>query len=34
MLLLISLEEMRCIPEHILCKMYVMKIWEGMVRNS
>ena len=31
MLLPISLEEMRCAPENVLCKMYVMKIWEGMV---
>ena len=31
MLLLFSLEKMGCAPETILCKMYVMKIWEGMV---
>ena len=28
------LEEMKCVPEDILFKMYVMKIWEGMVQNS
>ena len=34
MLLLILLEEVRCIPEIILCELYVVKFWEGMVRNS
>ena len=34
MLLPIPLEEMRCIPENILWKMFVMKIWEGMVQIS
>ena len=32
MLLLISLEEMRCVPENMLCKkIYVMKILEGIM---
>ena len=30
-LLLIPLEEVRCIPENILCELYVVKFWEGMV---
>ena len=28
------LEEVRWIPEHILCELYVAKFWEGMVQNS
>ena len=31
MLLPIVLEEVRCIAENILCELYVVKIWEGMV---
>ena len=31
MLLLILLEDVRCIPENILCELYVVKVWEGMV---
>ena len=31
MLLLIALEEVRCIPEKIFCELYVVKLWEGMV---
>ena len=31
MLLLIVLEEVRCIPEMIFCELYVVKVWEGMV---
>ena len=34
MLLLTLLEEVRCIPEPLLCELYVVKVWEGMVRNS
>ena len=34
MLLLILLEEVRCIPETIVCELYVVKVWEGMVQNS
>ena len=30
----ILLEEVRCIPENILCELYVVKVWEGMVQNS
>ena len=26
-----SLEEVSCIPENILCEVYVVKIWEGIV---
>ena len=33
-LLPILLEEVRCIPDNIFCKLYVVKVWEGMVRNS
>ena len=33
-LLSIPLEEMRYIPEPILCELYVVKFWEGMVQNS
>ena len=29
-LLLIPLEEVRDIPETILCEMYVVKFWKGM----
>ena len=25
------LEEVSCIPENILCEVYVVKFWEGMV---
>ena len=28
------LEEVRYIPETILCELYVVKVWEGMVQNS
>ena len=28
------LEEVSCIPENILCEVYVVKLWEGMVLNS
>ena len=28
------LEEVSCIPHTILCEVYVVKVWEGMVRNS
>ena len=31
MLLLIFLEEVRCIPETIFCELDVVKVWEGMV---
>ena len=31
MLLPTLLEEVRCIPEPILCELYVVKGWEGMV---
>ena len=34
MLLPILLVEARCIPENILCELYVVKVWEGMVQNS
>ena len=30
-LLMILLEEVRCIPENIFCKLYVIKFWEQMV---
>ena len=30
----ILLEEVRCIPENILCELYVVNVWEGMVQNS
>ena len=33
-LLPILLEEVRCIPENLLCELYVVKVWEGMVQNS
>ena len=28
------LEEVSCIPENLLCEVYVVKLWEGMVQNS
>ena len=28
------LEEVSCILENILCEVYVVKVWEGMVQNS
>ena len=31
MLLPILLEEVSCILANILCELYVVKIWEGMV---
>ena len=30
-LLLIPLEEVRYIPKYMLCELYVVKFWEGMV---
>ena len=34
MLLPIQLVEARYIPGNILCELYVVKVWEGMVQNS
>ena len=34
MLLLILLEEVRCIPENVVCELYVVKFWEGTVQTS
>ena len=34
MLLLILLEEARCIHEKIFCELHVVKFWERMVWNS
>ena len=34
MLLPILLEEVRCIPENILCELYVVKFWNGIVQTS
>ena len=31
MFLLILLGEVRCIAENTLCKLYVVKIWEGLI---
>ena len=31
MFLPILLEEVRCIPENILCELDVVRFWEGMV---
>ena len=31
MLLLVPLEDVKQIPKTILCELYVVKIWEGMV---
>ena len=28
------LEEVSSIPEHILCEVYVVTVWEGMVQNA
>ena len=28
---LFQLEEVSYIPDHILCDLYVVKVWEGMV---
>ena len=33
MFLLIVLEEVRCIPEHTFCELYLVKFWEGMVKS-
>ena len=27
-------EEVSCIPVNILCEVYVVKVWEGMVQKS
>ena len=29
-----SFGKVRCVPETILCKVYMVKVWEGIVRNS
>ena len=34
MLLPITLEEVRCIAENMLCELYVVKVWKGLVCNS
>ena len=34
MLLPITLEEVRCIAENMLCELYVVKVWKGLVSNS
>ena len=34
MLIPISLEDVRCIPENKFCELCVVKFWEGMVQNS
>ena len=34
MLLPIHLEEVRWIAEMVLCELYVVNFWEGMVCNS
>ena len=31
---LFLLEKVSCIPDTILCEVYLVKVWEGMVGNS